>query len=59
MLRRSLLINLVISGVSSVAILTSAPSLKGMMHGAHSGFLAYAQNSEVLSPVVFRTLLPR
>lgn len=56
MLRRSLLINLCFSCVSTAVMLSAIPSVKGLTHGLWTSFMTYAQDSALLSPLVHRTL---
>lgn len=58
MFRRSLLINLAFSLVSTLAMLAAVPTPSGLLASARDNFNAYAQNSALLSPVVHRVLKP-
>ncbi len=58
MFRRSLLINLAFSLVSTLAMMAAMPTPSGLLTSARSTFSAYAQNSALLSPVVHRIIKP-
>ncbi len=58
MFRRSLLINLAFSLVSTLAMMAAMPTPSGLLTSARSSFSAYAQNSALLSPVVHRIIKP-
>lgn len=58
MFRRSLLINLAFSLVSTLAMMAAMPTSSGLLASARSSFSAYAQNSALLSPVVHRIIKP-
>lgn len=56
MLRRSLLINCAVSLISTAVMMSSMPTLHGVVTSARTTFLAYAQDDALLSPLVHRVL---
>lgn len=58
MFRRSLLINLAFSLVSTLTIVAVMPTPSGLLASARSSFSAYAQDSALLGPVVHRIIKP-
>lgn len=58
MFRRSLLINLAFSLVSTLTMMAAMPTPSGLLTSARSSFSAYAQDSALLSPVVHRIIKP-
>lgn len=59
MLRRSLMINVAFSLVSTAVMMSAMPSAHGLLDGLRNGFLAYAQDSALLAPLVHRTFTLR
>ena len=58
MFRRSLLVTLAFSLVSTLAMMAAMPAPEGLVAGAWASFSAFAQDSALLSPVVHRVIKP-
>ncbi len=58
MFRRSLLINLAFSLVSTLTMMAAMPTPSGLLASARASFSAYAQDSALLSPIVHRIIKP-
>lgn len=57
MLRKSLVVNLVFSVVSTVLLMAFAPSPSGLLKSLSGAVSNYATNNALLHPFVFRNIL--
>ena len=57
MLRKSLVVNLVFSAVSTVLFMAFAPSPSGLVKSLRGAIANYATNNALLHPFVFRNIL--
>ena len=56
MLRRAYLINVIVSAIGTIACLAITPTKSEFFSAVRQSFSTHALNSEMLSPVVFRTI---